>query len=108
MTNLERAAALAATWGMKSLEPYRSWSVYSDGDVQHAVSPYEMDWEQFCTVSGRAKWLPLTLARPAVSPPLQPMSLSTYGSVHAAIDAFEAARSTMPASAFFGVEAEAL
>ena len=107
MTNLERAAAIAAEKGWPLVETYRGWMVYGtpddeDGFSYWVVSPHEMDASQLGMVFDAAfgdhqipnpGWTGLGLA-----------TTSPIGD----IDDVEAAREAMPATAFFGVEEEVL
>lgn len=72
-----------------------------------AACPHEMDWQQFMAVLhalGDDSW--------AGDPPGDSLNLLagcyTKYDIRLFIDDFEAAREAMPATAFFGVEAEAL
>lgn len=111
MTNLERAAALAAERGWPLVEVYRGWPVYHEDyqDFRYGgFVPHEIDWNQFWLVfaeaSGKSPYP--TAAEKWGWPPV--LGERTMRAARTAIDAFEAAREAMPATAFFGVEEEAL
>ena len=107
MTNLERAAAIAAERGWPLVDVYRGWPVYGVdvpriGYWLYAALPHEMDWDQARSVFGRALYTPGV----AITPPTQVIAISAKSDIHYAIDRWEAAREAMPATAFFGIEEE--
>ena len=83
---------------------YRGWDVYRAGCAFVSASPYEMDWWQFSDVYGRASHSPLY----CTTAPDDLIGIISVRGYAAYIDAFEAAREAMPATAFFGVEEEVL
>ena len=107
MTNLERAAALAAEQGLFFIEAYKGWDIYRAYGVEVAALPHEMDVVQFSIVL-EAGGFPTSLHVGGDVPMALLKGISHHGSTHDAIDRWEAAREAMPASAFFGVEVEAL
>ena len=108
MTNLERAAALAAERGWVKVETYRGWDVYeTDGEEwRHMLfSPHEMSGEQHNLVC-RQLWPESTSSNLGACGARHRCEEITH--VYGTIDRWEAAREAMPASAFFRVEVEAL
>lgn len=106
MTNLERAAAIAAERGVPLVEVYRGWAVYYTGEYA-AACPHEMDWHQFIAVIHALGEDSLAGAPSGGSLNLLAGCYTKYD-VRLFIDDFEAARDAMPATAFFGVEQEVL
>ena len=107
MTNLERAAALAAEQGLPLVERYRGWDIYSANRFEVAALPHEMDVAQFRLVL-EAGGFPASLHVGGDVPMALLEGISHRGPTRDAIDRFEAAREAMPATAFFGVEEEVL
>ena len=109
MTNLERAAAIAAERGWPLVETYRGWYVVQRDAWEFGAScPHEMDWAQFWQVftatCGVAHYV-----TPAERDNQAPgLGASTLSDIRLYIDRWEAAREAMPATAFFGVEEVAL
>lgn len=88
MTNLERAAAIAAERGWPLVAVYRGWPVYSDGHRYFTASPWEMDNEQTRDVVERAGY---TYDYES-SKRVLGQSGYTLEQIRGDIDAFEAAR----------------
>ena len=104
MTNLERAAAIAAEQGVPLVGPYRGWDIYMPGPFDYAgACPHELDIQQFLAieVNGEAP-----MDESEESEGLLLLTEGTLPDLMRYIDDFEAAREAMPATAFFGVEEE--
>lgn len=105
MTNLERAAAIAAERGWPLVETYRGWAVYKaetrEKRDRWAVHPHELGQREFRMISADAFQMELDQFDSAIAN----LGLFTWSnSVADHIDRLEAAREAMPATAFFGVE----
>ena len=104
MTNLERAAAIAAERGWPLVETYRGWAVYTMAfGAFGAMCPHEMSVEQACLVGRRAGMSNNPAAQYSDLAGIEAYSLDD---VRGKVDDFEAAREAMPATAFFGVPEE--
>lgn len=101
MTNLERAAAIAAERGWPLVERYRGWPVYAASGWLWSIHPHELSVEQYRLIG-------LSIWPYAETGNLNATSyLGVYSQdAHESIDDFEAAREAMPATAFFGVPEE--
>lgn len=107
MTNLERAAAMAAEAGLPTVGSYRGWDIYryTDNGEYTAACPHEMDVGQFLQVDavdgeGEPDMAGGQLCMLA--------GVYTEAEIQEYINEWEAARAAMPATAFFGVEQESV
>ena len=108
MTNLERAAAIAAERGWPLVETYRWWPIYRTLDHIRwrvwGVHPYELDQQQFLDI-----WNSAFTKADGLFAEDSCLGIFCNAGAHVLkddIDRWEAAREAMPATAFFGVEEE--